>query len=292
MNRLFTHSAHRKSFSESYRKRHEMSSSQSPAVPCSAERWLDSAPSGRYLLAHMVSRARRTRYARPEIYDFFCLLRRKLGPQDWWPAETPFEVIVGAILTQNTNWQNVARAIHNLRGAGRLRLRALARTPTRKVAALVRPSGYFNQKASRLKEFVRFVANDYAGSLQRMFREPTSKLRARLLALRGIGAETADSILLYAGNHRSFVVDAYTRRILARHDLISEKASYSDIQALFEKNLPRSLRIYNEYHALLVEVGKRYCRRREALCAACPLGTFLTDHQRWQVQKNLARVPS
>lgn len=240
----------------------------------------------------MESRAALARYTRPKIYAFFRTLRRKLGPQHWWPARTPFEVIVGAILTQNTSWQNVARAIRSLRRAGRLSQRAMERTPTRKLAALIRPSGYFNQKASRLKHFVRFLANDYGGSLERMFREPTAKLRERLLALKGIGAETADSILLYAGNHRSFVVDAYTRRILTRHRLISEKTSYSEIQALFESSLPRSVRIYNEYHALLVEVGKRYCRRREALCAACPLGPFLTEKQRWQIQRNVARVPS
>lgn len=240
----------------------------------------------------MVCQAAPACYARPEIYAFFRTLERKLGPQHWWPARTPFEVIVGAILTQNTTWQNVARAIENLRRGGRLSLRALERTPTRRVAALIRPSGYFNQKAARLQHFIRFVAAEYGGSLERMFREPTARLRTRLLSLNGIGAETADSILLYAGNHLSFVVDAYTRRILARHGLVPEKASYGEVQSLFENNLPRSVRTYNEYHALLVEVGKRYCLRREARCGDCPLGPFLTEVKRWQIQRELGRGPS
>ena len=269
-----------------------MSSSNPSKCALCADHWLDAARPRRYLLADMVRRAAPARYARPEIPAFFRTLEQKLGPQHWWPARTPFEVIVGAILTQNTSWQNVARAIKNLRRAGRLSLRALERTPRRRVAALIRSSGYFNQKAARLKHFVRSVVDEYGGSLQRMFREPTARLRARLLELNGIGAETADSILLYAGNHPSFVVDAYTRRILARHGLISEKASYAQVQSLFENNLPRSVRIYNEYHAQLVEVGKRYCLRRKAHCGNCPLGPYLTKEQRWQLQREFGPGPS
>lgn len=240
----------------------------------------------------MATASARARFARPEIHAFYRTLARALGPQHWWPARTRFEVVVGAILTQNTSWKNVRRAIENLHRARRLSLARLARTPRGKLAALIRPSGYFNQKAKKLEHFVRFVAKEYGGSLSRMFRERTLRLRERLLALNGIGPETADSILLYAGDRSSFVVDAYTRRILLRHGFIGEKASYEEIQRLFEANLPRSVRTYNEYHALLVQVGKRYCRRRQADCAACPLGSFLTERQRWQIRQELVRAAS
>jgi len=208
----------------------------------------------------------------PQFYE---TLRDALGPMHWWPARTPFEVIVGAILTQNTAWGNVERAIANLHRERLLTPRALERVPLGSLARLVRPSGYFRQKAKKLKAFVRFLRRDFGGSLARMFRTPTAELRERLLGVHGIGPETADSILLYAGSHRVFVVDAYTKRILLRHGLVSEKADYEEVRRLFESSLPQNPGLYNEFHALLVNVGKNWCRPREPRCEDCPLGPHL-----------------
>ena len=206
---------------------------------------------------------------------FYDALHQRLGPQLWWPAETPFEVIVGAILTQSTAWTNVERAIANLRSASLLRPAALSQVRLNRLERLVRPSGYYRQKARKLKAFVRFLDREYGGSLERMFREPTDALRTRLLAVHGIGPETADSILLYAGNHPVFVMDAYTRRILSRHGLAHPDAGYHEAQAMFHRELPREARLFNEYHALLVETGKRWCLKGEPRCGECPLGRFL-----------------
>lgn len=200
-----------------------------------------------------------------------------LGPQRWWPARTPFEVIVGAILTQSTAWVNVERAIVNLRREGMLKPLALERVSLPRLARLIRPSGYFRQKAKKLKAFVRFLRREFGGSLACMFRTPTGRLREMLLEVHGIGPETADSILLYAGNHPVFVVDAYTRRVLVRHGLIGEKAGHEEMRALFESNLPRDAKFYNEYHALLVQVGKNYCRPAAPKCEVCPLVRFLPN---------------
>lgn len=207
--------------------------------------------------------------------QFFETLSSALGPMHWWPAKTPFEVIVGAILTQNTAWANVERAIANLRQERWLTPRALERAPLAKLGRVVRPSGYFRQKAKKLKAFVRFLRRDFRGSLTSMFSTPTGELRERLLTVHGIGPETADSILLYAGNHPVFVVDAYTKRILLRHALIDDRAGYEDMRQLFERNLPRDAAFYNEFHALLVNVGKNWCRPREPRCDQCPLGRYL-----------------
>ena len=166
-------------------------------------------------------------------------LARAWGRQHWWPAETPFEVIVGAILTQNTSWTNVERAISSLRVAGKLSVEGIRELPLPKLQRLIRSSGYFRQKAQRLKTFVAFLDTRYAGSLGRMFATPTEQLRDELLALNGIGPETADSILLYAGNHTIFVVDAYTRRILERHEAVRARAKYDEIRALVERALQR-----------------------------------------------------
>lgn len=214
---------------------------------------------------------------REAVADFYPVLAAALGPQHWWPAKTPFEVIVGAILTQSTAWTNVEKAIINLRRERMLTPRALEAVPLARLAKLVRPSGYFRQKARKLKAFVSFLRKEYRGSLAQMFRTPTAELREKLLAVHGIGPETADSILLYAGEHPVFVVDAYTKRVLVRHGLVSEKAGYEEMRALFESNLPRETKLYNEYHALLVQVGKHWCRPREARCAECPLGKFLPN---------------
>lgn len=212
----------------------------------------------------------------PEILrSYYEAMFSRLGPRQWWPAKTSFEVIVGAILTQNTAWSNVKRAIANLRGEGLLALRSLERARASRLAQLIRSSGYFRQKARKLKSFARFLRAEYGGSLNRMFRTPTSVLRGRLLAVHGIGPETADSILLYAGNHSVFVVDAYTRRILERHEIIRPHATYEEIRQLFERNLTPSYPLYNEYHALLVGVGKEWCRTKKPRCSECPLEPFL-----------------
>jgi len=186
------------------------------------------------------------------IRNYFRTLYQAWGHQHWWPAESSFEVIVGAYLTQNTSWTNVERALTSLRQARVLSVRGIRRTPLSKLEKLIRSAGYFRQKAQRLKGFVRFLDRRYAGSLSRMFAEPTAKLREELLALNGIGPETADSILLYAGNHPVFVVDAYTRRILERHELVEDRASYEEIRALFEQSLQP---LAEEFQALDLPTG-------------------------------------
>jgi endonuclease-3 related protein len=206
---------------------------------------------------------------------YFAAMSQALGPMHWWPARTPFEVIVGAILTQNTSWANVERAIANLRSAQMLTPSAISEARMSRLAVLVRPSGYFRQKAKKLKAFVRFLQREYGGSLKRMFDTPTGILREKLLSVHGIGPETADSILLYAGNHPVFVVDAYTHRIFGRHGITDGKPQYENVRELFETALPRDSQLFNEFHALVVNTGKNWCRKNEPLCAECPLGPLL-----------------
>ena len=179
-------------------------------------------------------------------------------------------MIVGAILTQNTAWSNVEKAIKNLRKANALNLNTLAKIPTQKLYPLLRPSGYYRIKAKRLKSVVKFFYNDYYGNLNHFFKEPVEKIREELLSVKGIGPETADSILLYAGKKPVFVVDAYTRRIFECAGIVPSGASYEDIQRLFMKNLPRDTRLYNEYHALIVRLGKDICKTKPR-CKICPL---------------------
>jgi endonuclease III related protein len=210
--------------------------------------------------------------ALPRYYD---ALFAAHGPQHWWPGRTAFEVIVGAILTQNTSWTNVEIAIRNLRREKLLTPRAMESVSLARLARLVRSSGYFRQKAKKLKCFVRFLRSEYAGSLTRMFRTPTAVLREKLLAVHGIGPETADSILLYAGEHPVFVVDAYTRRMLERHGLATPTQSYEEIRQLFERSLPSDAPLYNEFHALIVRTGKEYCHTHNPRCNECPLRSFL-----------------
>ena len=206
---------------------------------------------------------------------YYELMSGALGPMHWWPAQTPFEVIVGAILTQSTAWANVERAIANLRAADLLTPAALLRVRAQRLAELVRPSGYFRQKAKKLKAFVRFLQNVYEGSLERMFEAPTAKLREQLLAVHGIGPETADSILLYAGNHPVFVVDAYTHRIFSRHGITGGMPDYEAVRTMFESSLPRRPKLFNEYHALIVNTGKNWCRKKAPQCDDCPLRPLL-----------------
>lgn len=207
------------------------------------------------------------------LKEFFDAMHKALGPQHWWPAKTPFEMIVGAILTQNTSWKNVERAIENLRNAGCLDAAKLRDIDIADLAQLIRPAGYFNVKAKRLKSFVTWFWGRYEGDLDRMFAARTATLREELLSISGIGRETGDSILLYAAGKPSFVVDTYTYRILRRHRLIDDEADYEQIKDLFESNLPEDVKLFNEYHALLVAVGKDHCRPK-ARCAGCPLERF------------------
>jgi endonuclease-3 related protein len=210
-----------------------------------------------------------------ELMRYYELMSSALGPMRWWPAQTPFEVIVGAILTQSTAWGNVERAIGNLRSARLLTPSAMLRARTQRLAGLVRPSGYFRQKAKKLKAFVRFLHNAYGGSLKGMFQTPTSQLREELLSVHGIGPETADSILLYAGNHPVFVVDAYTHRIFGRHAITNGKPDYETVRDLFESSLPRRQELFNEFHALIVNTGKNWCRKSAPRCEECPLRPLL-----------------
>ena len=249
-----------------------------------------------------------------EIRRYYRVLYRAWGTQHWWPAETRFEVIVGTYLTQNTAWTNVERALKNLRGADVLSVEGIRRLTPARLERLIRPSGYFRQKAKRLKIFVAFLDKQYAGSLDQFFSQRTSTLREELLSLNGVGPETADSMLLYAGNHPVFVVDAYTRRILERHEILPDNAEYDDIRELFQRALapvvedqqeqqpsshsearleagirgashvpsPMStahrtaiVQVYNEMHGLIVGVGKHYCKKSKPDCDHCPLKPFL-----------------
>lgn len=246
-----------------------------------------------------------------KIRTYYEALYQAWGPQHWWPAETPFEVVVGAYLTQNTSWTNVERAMANLRQAGVLSVDGIRNLRLPRLEKLIRSSGYFRQKARRLKTFIAFLDRKYDGSLERMFLQPTAKLREELLALNGVGPETADSILLYAGNHPVFVVDAYTRRVVDRHEILPGNADYEEIRKLFEASLspisnqqqkqkdstpldrgfpgtvhlPSAMsrarrtvlaQVYNEMHGLIVGVGKYHCGKSQPKCDGCPLQRFLT----------------
>ena len=244
-----------------------------------------------------------------KIRQFYEALYRAWGAQHWWPAETRFEVVVGAYLTQNTAWTNVELALANLRTAQVLSVDGIRRIRLARLERLIRSSGYFRQKARRLKTFIAFLDSKYNGSLDELFAQPTDKLREELLSLNGVGPETADSILLYAGNHPVFVVDAYTRRILDRHKILAEKADYEEIREFFQRSLapvmhehqlteappleagfpgaghlPSAMstttrtalvQVYNEMHGLIVGVGKHFCRKSQPQCDGCPLQKFL-----------------
>jgi len=197
-------------------------------------------------------------------------LERFFGDLHWWPGETPFEVAVGAILTQNTNWANVEKAIGQLKAQGVLEPRALYGLDDEILADLIRPSGYFRVKTKRLKAFLEVLCGDFRGDLGLMLSGELPQVRQRLLGISGIGEETADSMLLYAGGRPVFVIDTYTRRILTRHGIIDGKLPYGDIQCLFMNHVPRNAGLYNQYHAMIVETGKRYCRT-EPRCGDCPL---------------------
>lgn len=211
------------------------------------------------------------------------LMHEHHGHQAWWPGETPFEICVGAILTQNTNWTNVEKAIENLKKAKALDLRVVKQLSNADLAELIRPAGYYNLKAARLKSFVGAIDRDFDLKLEKLLILPTERLRETLLEINGIGPETADSIILYAAQQSSFVVDAYTKRIFSRHHWIQENASYDEVKSLCEQNLavpPRDqslLDYWQDYHAQLVAIGKDYCRPRSPRCQECPLQPLLQE---------------
>lgn len=198
-------------------------------------------------------------------------LFKAFGHQHWWPGDTPFEVIVGAILTQNTAWTNVEKAITNLKKAKVLTPKKMHDLSQDELAKLIKPAGYFNIKAKRLKHFLNYLFDEYGGRLDRMFKKRTDFLRKELLQVNGIGPETADSILLYAGEHPIFVIDAYTKRVFSRHMIIKQDAGYDDVQKIFMKNLTHDVKLFNEYHALIVKLGKDFCKTRKPLCSKCPM---------------------
>ena len=212
----------------------------------------------------------RNRGTKVILRKIYTKLFKEFGPQRWWPAETKFEVIVGAILTQNTNWGNVEKAIGRLKAEKVLSERALRDIPAAKLAALIKPAGYFNVKARRLKNFMRFLFAEYDGDLKAMGQQDARHLRQKLLAVNGIGPETADSILLYALDKPVFVVDAYTRRFLYRHNMAGPKVDYHQIQKLFTAHFDADIPFFQEYHALIVALGKHYCKPAP-FCERCPL---------------------
>lgn len=208
------------------------------------------------------------------LMEVFHRLLERFGPQHWWPGESPLEVMVGAVLTQNTAWPNVEKAIRALKEDGQLSLSGLISLPEEILAQLIRPCGYFRVKARRLKNLMTVAAEKGRGDLETFLALPTGELRETLLSVSGIGPETADSILLYAAGRPVFVVDAYTRRVLLRHGWIGPAAKYGEIQSLFTERLPRDPSLCNEYHALFVALGKTYCRSRPR-CLGCPLEELL-----------------
>lgn len=209
------------------------------------------------------------------LLKLYWKLYHHFGPQHWWPAETPFEVIVGAILTQNTAWANVEQAIVSLKNEGLLDAEQLLVLSSSKLENLIRPAGYFRQKSQRLKAISRVIVEDFHGDLANLFSQPLQKVRGTLLAVNGLGPETADSILLYAGEKPVFVIDAYTKRISRRLDL-TDNEKYQNLQRLFERNLPLDVRLYQEFHALLVALAKNNCRKIPQ-CEPCPLGGDCAD---------------
>ena len=206
---------------------------------------------------------------------FYATLLESFGPQGWWPARTRWEVICGAILTQNTTWRNASLAVKNLRKARVLTRQRMRQVSREELEALIRPAGFYRQKARALHNIAQWIEEAHEGSLDVLFAQDAAFARSQLLALNGIGPETADAILLYSGRHPMFVADAYTRRILSRHELISPAADYDSTQQFLHQQLPAEEALFNEFHALLVETAKRFCHRNVTHCEECPLGKFL-----------------
>lgn len=203
--------------------------------------------------------------------EAFELLHSYYGDQQWWPADTAFEILVGAVLTQNTSWSNVEKAIVNLKEAGVLELEQILSMDDSVLADYIRPSGYYNLKAGRLKNLLRMISDVYEGSLELLMEDDWRNARENLLSVRGVGPETADAILLYVCEKPVFVVDSYTYRVFSRHNMVEEETDYHSIQETFMDNLEHDTRTLNEYHALIVQVVKDFCRKSKPLCSTCPL---------------------
>lgn len=214
----------------------------------------------------------------PKLLSIYEKLFHHYGSRDWWPADTPFEVIVGAILTQNTNWNNVEKAIANLHHADVLELNTILQLERKRLEQLIRPSGFFRQKAERLQLFCQHMKDQHNGDLDHLFQQPLESVRNELLQLKGIGPETADSILLYAGQLPSFVVDAYTNRLFGRLGILHGTEKYAEVRDLFMTNLPRDISLYNEYHALIVLHCKEFCRKKPS-CQGCPCEDICLERQ-------------
>lgn len=212
-----------------------------------------------------------------DLQRIYKKLYRHFGPQHWWPARTRIEVIIGTVLTQNTAWTNVEKAIRNLRRHKLLSLKRLRALNTQQLAYIIKPAGYFNIKAKRLKNVLDFFYRQYQGNIQNARRVKAVLLREQLLSVNGIGPETADSILLYALDMPSFVIDAYTKRVFSRLGLLSVNTSYESAQARFMNNLPSSRKLFNEFHALIVKAGKEYCKKKKPRCHECPLQSECYD---------------
>ncbi len=228
-----------------------------------------------------------------EIKKIYKTLLDNLDKQGWWPLTTKgfhpkhysgkpktqknrFEIIIGAILTQNTNWKNVEKALYNLNKNNLIDIEKINKIKKEKLASSIRPSGYYNQKAKTIKNFSDFLFRNYNGNLNLFFKNNIHKLRDELLSIKGIGPETADSIVLYAAEKPTFVIDAYTKRIYSRLFNIKKQLKYEELQEIFESNLKKDKKIFNEYHALLVELGKNYCKNKKPLCAECPVNKICT----------------
>jgi len=224
-----------------------------------------------------------------KLRAFYDKMLAELGPQEWWPARSRLEMIVGAILVQNTAWQNAALALKRLRAGGLLSLGRLRKAPLAEIEKCVRPAGFFRQKARTIRNFLDWLEGDCNASLAKMFELPPDQARRQLMAIKGLGPETVDAILLYAGGHPFFVADSYTRRVLARHQIVHPEAGYAKVQNFLHRHLPPEPDLFNEYHALLVEVGKQFCKRPEPHCNACPLEEFLGPNQPVDIPLPVAR---
>lgn len=216
-----------------------------------------------------VSKEKLSRY-----HEVYLLLHEHFGNQGWWPGETPFETMIGAVLAQNTSWLNVTKAIINLKTAGMLRYETICLCSVDEIAQYIRPAGYYNLKAQRLRNLLEMIEGDYNGNVEQFLHDDLAVARERLLSVKGIGPETADSILLYACGHPIFVVDMYTHRVFSRHNLVDEETDYHTMQAVFMNHLPHDRELFNEFHALVVRVAATYCKKTKPLCGQCPLQGF------------------
>jgi endonuclease-3 related protein len=204
------------------------------------------------------------------LEEYYRTLLDRFGHQNWWPAESPFEMMIGAILTQNTAWTGVEKAITHLKENDLLNPESISTVNPERLAGLIRPAGYFNQKTKRIQSFTRWFLEKFEGKIERMKEVPFLEMREELLAQNGIGPETADSILLYALRHPTFVIDTYTYRMLHRHGFVGEESSYEEMKTVMEEQLPKEEALFNDFHAQIVRVGKEYCRKKPN-CEQCPL---------------------